>query len=309
MNPRPFPADAITELRFALAESDSDAPEAEMRARVLRTAIGGRSPGRAVDPAGHVDGLTAFRRMTARLAQLLGALRDDQWGRSTVRDLTVQELVGHLIGVEEGFCATLGGHTAFAATDHVDATQPSALAQRGLPPAETSAKWADAVRRTLDAASDGADPDRSVRFHRLNLPLDPFLIVRAFEMWTHEEDIERATGLMVSDPDPETLTRMTDLAVTLLPAGMARAGTGSPATVRLVLTGPGGGTWDVPPYRQQVRPAGGAGTFGPLVVVDSAQFCRVVANRIDLAGSGARTTGDRTAVGELFAGAAALALD
>ena len=102
---------------------------------------------------------------------------------------------------------------------------------------------------------------------------------------------------------------MTDLAITLLPAGMARAGTGSPATVRLVLTGAGGGTWDVPPDRQPVRPAGVAASFGPLAVVDSAQFCRVVANRTDLAGSGARTTGDRAAVGEVFAGGAALALD
>ena len=77
----------------------------------------------------------------------------------------------------------------------------------------------------------------------MRLPLCTLLIVRAFELWTHENDIRRAMGWAASVPDPSTLRLMTELAARLLP--QAGAGLGEPVDVRLVLTGPGGGTWDV----------------------------------------------------------------
>ena len=181
MNPRPFPADAITELRFALAESDSDAPEAEMRERVLRTAMKARTPGWPVDPAFHVDGLTAFRRMTARLAQLLGALRDAEWAQTTIRDLTVQVLVGHLIVVEEGFCATLAGHGLRGHRTrrrHAGLRPGSEGAAAGRNGREMGRRSETNDRRRVGRGRSG--PRRA--FSPLSLPLDPFLIVRAFEM-------------------------------------------------------------------------------------------------------------------------------
>lgn len=304
--------DVISELRFALAEADTETPDVDLQSRVVGAAIGRRPAGRPVEPPDHIDGLEAFRRMTSRLEVLLGQLTDEEWAGATVRGLSVQQLVGHLIGVEDAFCATLQGDSSWADGDHVDSTEPTARRQVGLRPAETCARWVAAVGETIATVAAEPDPGRAVRMHRVALPLDPFLVVRAFEMWTHEEDIERATGRARFDPDPSTLARMTDLALALLPAGLGRAGGVSGADVRLVLTGPGGGTWDVDLGAGHVRRAGEgfqATAGSDLVVVDAAAFCRVVANRDDLRGSAAVTSGDAGAAEVLFAGAAALALD
>ena len=43
-----------------------------------------------------------------------------------------------------------------------------------------------------------------------------------------------------------TLSLMTQAAARLLPHAAARGGLREPTSVHLVLTGPGGGTWDIP---------------------------------------------------------------
>jgi uncharacterized protein (TIGR03083 family) len=349
--------DAITELRFALAEADAEATDDPLRQSVVANAVRRRRPGAPVEQAAWISGLEVFRRTVADLDQLLTDLADDEWGAPSIRGLTVQELVGHLIGVEEAFASTIGGADALSAEDragedqagedragedraaedravhdhadddHVGATEAVARDQRHAHPAETHRRWSSAVTRTAEVVAPRTpvapdSPDAAgdvVRFHRLAFPLDQFMVVRAFEMWTHTEDIERATGRPRSDPDPRVLDRMTTLATTLLPAGITRAGTSPGVGVRLVLSGPGGGTWDVPRGAGGVRSAGEpfsdlsghlpSDLSGALVVLGAAQFCRVVANRLDRAGTGAVSRGDDASVDAIFAGAAALALD
>jgi hypothetical protein len=126
------------------------------------------------------------------------------------------------------------------------------------------------------------------------------LIVRSFEMWTHDEDIRRATGRPLAAPEAARLSLMTRLAVSLLPAGMMRAQLSVDRGVRLVLTGPGGGTWPAPL---------GSGPVEARLVVDAVSFCRVVANRVDPADAGAMVTGDESLGADLLAGARTLALD
>ena len=138
---------------------------------------------------------------------------------------------------------------------------------------------------------------------------DAFLIVRAFELWTHEEDVRRATDRPLADPDPQTLTRMTDLATMLLPAGIARIQPAGDGTARLVLTGTGGGAWDIPVHGGAVARARPRQDSDAHVVIDAAAFCRVVANRSDLARSGAVVSGDAGVARTVLAGATALALD
>ena len=102
---------------------------------------------------------------------------------------------------------------------------------------------------------------------------------------------------------------MTELAVALLPAGMARADRVQPGRrVRLVLTGSGGGTWDV---SVDGAPEGSAAAprWDSRVIVDSTAFCRIVGNREDRAGAEAVVDGDDHLASDVFAGAAALALD
>jgi len=83
-------------------------------------------------------------------------------------------------------------------------------------------------------------------------------------------DIRQAVGWAPSVPDPSTLRLMTDLAARLLPHAAALP---EPVEVRLVLTGPGGGTWDV-----TMGSAPAAATVA--IVADAVGFCRLAANRL-----------------------------
>jgi hypothetical protein len=135
----------------------------------------------------------------------------------------------------------------------------------------------------------------------MRLPASTLLVVRAFELWTHENDIRQAIRWEASVPDPSTLRLMTDLAARLLPR--AGAGLPGPVDVRLVLTGPGGGTWDVtvgngPPAATAIS-----------IVTDAVGFCRLAANRIAPADLDVSITGDPGRAAAVLAAAATLALD
>ena len=305
--------DPISELRFALAEADVEDPSERLRRRVLEASIEAHAQGRGA-PTEHIDGAETLRRTVVILEGLLGTLGRDEWSRPALRDLDAQGLLGHLIGVETSFLAALDGDAAAGRADHVESTQPSALGQAARDPSETLEEW----RRLTAAALERAgreDPEAVVPFYGVELPLDQLLVVRAFEMWIHDEDIRRATGRPLLAPDPARLARMTDLAVALLPAGMARADRVRPGRrVRLVLTGSGGGTWDVnldgaPDDPAPASPASPASRWDSRVIVDSTAFCRVVGNREDRAGAEAVVDGDDPLASDVFAGAAALALD
>lgn len=300
--------DAVSELRFALEEADADRAAAHIRNRVLDAAISQRAAGYTSYPAETWSGADCFCRVTDALEEVLGRLRPEEWRRPAVRGLTVQQLLGHLIGVETAFTAVLSGDGsgAEASADHVESTQAMALAQTGRDPAATLADWRRARHATM-AIAGGRDRQETVRMHGIAFPLDDFLVVRAFEAWTHTEDIRRATGRLESAPEAGVLSRMTELAVGLLPAGLALVGKPSRRT-RLVLTGPGGGTWDLGPD-STVRRAAPGGRPEAKVTVDAVAFCRVVANRSGFEDAAPYVAGDEAVARHLFAGASALALD
>ena len=62
--------------------------------------------------------------------------------------------------------------------------------QAGRPPGETLAEWRDAVARTVALLSGIDDLDRTIALHGLRLPLGDLMLVRAFELWVHENDIQ-----------------------------------------------------------------------------------------------------------------------
>jgi hypothetical protein len=143
---------------------------------------------------------------------------------------------------------------------------------------------------------------REVALHGMRLPLGLLLVVRAFELWIHDNDIRQAAALPRSVPDASTLRLMTEAAALLLPAGAARTGLGEPTSVHLVLTGPGGGTWDVFIGQGPPSPA-------VAIVADAVGFCRLVGNRITPASLGPHVTGDPDRACAVLAAASALALD
>ena len=276
---------------------------AGLRERVLDASRQARAAGHPTPLAAEISPDEAFSRAADALYGLLCALGDADWQRPVLRDLDVQGLVGHLIGVEDDVHRCLSGDPQVARADHVESTQPAAARQAGRAPARTRAEWRTAADRTLDLVRGRADPGAEVAMHGMRLPIGALLVVRAFELWTHDNDIRRVAGLPSSVPDASTLTLMTGLAARLLPYGAVRTGLRETVSVHLVLTGPGGGTWDV---------SVGPGARDPVcvsIVTDAAGFCRLAASRVVPADLDLHVTGDPGAAAGVLAAAAALALD
>jgi uncharacterized protein (TIGR03083 family) len=288
-----------------IADHQASLP-AGLRDRVLAAAREARAAGRARPDVPDISPVEAFTRTADAFADLLAGLPAEVWHVPVLRDLSVQGLVGHLVGVETDVQRALAGHPDIADADHVVSTQPAAEQQRGRSPEDTLREWRAAVALTL-AEVRGADLQAVVPVHGLRLRLSALLVVRAFELWTHENDIRRVAGLPASAPEPASLRLMTDLAVRLLPYGVARVDpAGTPVDVHLVLTG-GGGTWDVALGTRPAPPGTAVPEVG--IVADAVGFCRLVADRIDAQELGAHVTGATGLAPTVFAGAAALALD
>jgi uncharacterized protein (TIGR03083 family) len=276
---------------------------AGLRERVLEASRQARAAGRAAPLAAEISPAEAFSRAADAFYRLLCALGDADWRRPVLRDLDVQGLVGHLIGVEDDVHRCLSGDPRVAGANHVESTQPAAARQAGRPAARTRAEWRRAADRTLEMVRARDDPGAEVAVHGMRLPIGALLVVRAFELWTHDNDIRRVAGLPASVPDAPTLTLMTGLAARLLPYGAVRAGLREPVSVHLVLTGPGGGTWDVTVGQGPREPA------CVRIVTDAVGFCRLAANRDAPADLDLHVTGDPGSAAGVLAAAAALALD
>ncbi|MFN8195345.1 MAG: maleylpyruvate isomerase family mycothiol-dependent enzyme [Nocardioidaceae bacterium] len=273
-----------------------------LRRRVLQASLGRRAPGRYSPAPPSITPLEALTRATRSFDDVLAALTEEEWLLPVLRGLDVQGLVGHLVGVEGDVQRALRGDARVADADHVGSTQPHADEHRGRPPAETLAAWRDAVAASL-AAFAAADPEQGVGLHTMRLRAASLCVVRTFELWSHEGDIRLVTGRAPSLPDHSMLTLMTDLAARGLPVGAARTGLGEPIDLRLVLTGPGGGTWEV-----RLGPDSGASSRVG-VVTDAVGFCRLAANRISPGELVLDGSGDRSHLDAVLAATAALALD
>ena len=86
-------------------------------------------------------------------------------------------------------------------------------------------------------------------------------------------------------------------------AAVCRGGLHEPVNVHLVLTGPGGGTWDVAIGERLPDPA------SIRIVTDAVGFCRLVANRVSPADLDLHVTGDPGRAAGVLTAASALALD
>ena len=277
---------------------------AGLRIRVLDASWQVRPAGKTVPEVQEISPVEAFSRAADALYHTLRALPENAWRRPAIRDLDVQGLVGHLTGVEHDVQRALSGDQAVGQAEHVASTQAAADRQAGRSPAQTLGQWRRAVRQTMTGVTAAGDLGMIIGLHGVQLPLYAVLVGRAFELWTHENDIRAATGLPATVPDAPTLALMTRLATTLLPYAALGSRLGQPARLHLVLTGPGGGTWDI-----EV----GDGTLPEparvSVVADAVRFCRLVANRTTPAGIDADITGDHDVATGILAAAATLAFD
>jgi uncharacterized protein (TIGR03083 family) len=263
---------------------------------VLSAALAARPPAPLQQPPTE-NATAAFARAVDDVQHTLSLLTEKDWRRPAINDLTVGELVGHLIGTQLTMAVEFGliapdDNSADAPTDHIEATRAAITAGEGFTPAEGAAEFdrVSSLLKTHLAAFDAQGLADECRFGAIVADVGFILVVRVFELWTHDNDLRRAVGLSRVEPDPDRLWLMTR---TVMPVVDRIGGD----RLRIVLTGAGGGVW--PAHRDEVAE----------VAVDAVEFCRRVANRMPLDHLRADISGDAAAASAVLADLVTLALD
>jgi hypothetical protein len=149
-------------------------------------------------------------------------------------------------------------------------------------------------------------PDHTVSYHHLGGSVRGLVVIRTFELWTHDDDIRRAVGLPSNDLDPARLELMSTALMAALALGMSLSGTAQPGrTARLDLTGPGGGR----SFDLALSPGDLAGVPDVTIEVQALDLCRLASNRLSLEQIDVTVTGDRSLLAPVLVGATAFAMD
>lgn len=291
----------------ALGLAASHDPAPAVRDRVLAGAVAARPPGRPAVVVEAIGPAEALRRTLVELQGLVASLTDDDARRPTIERWTVAGLLGHLTAVEAHTGAVLGWWSEDPIDqehDHLAMTLPAVRAAESQPFSEARGAWADAVDRVV-ARLDSLDDrmDERVQIHGFDFSIRSLLIARTFEVWTHTEDICRAVGRPPLEPDTARLRLMTEAAVGALPIGMLLNGVDPGGrSVRIVLTGDGGGSWvqaldlGAPPGEPELT-----------LVADAVEFCRVAAKRRSPSDLSCTVVGDADLAADVLTAAAVFA--
>jgi uncharacterized protein (TIGR03083 family) len=253
---------------------------AGLRRRVLAAARARRPP------AAWVTLTNAYADQVALLDAALADMSPVDWRRADARHGDVRGVLGHLAGNDALLAAELGLPAApILATDDGPAVR---------------AAWRTQADAMLAGVAD-ADPGRTVRLagpgRRPVRTLRDALVQRAFETWTHRDDI----GATRTIPPPEQIHRIVELAVALLPAALRVSDSAQADRAwRLVLHGSGGGDWTVP---------AGAARVEVTIGTDAVDFARLAANRRQPRTLPHTVTGDQALAEAILRVAATLGCD
>ena len=274
----PGAADEVGRLRKAAAwigATEALAPPRALHDTVLDAARARRPAHR--DAGGGNPFLAVYLSETGRFDAVLDDVPDEAWAVRTFNGLTVRELVTHLASMESTVASVIGSLTVPEVTE-LDIERRTAifLARfRDRPLADVRSAWRESVE-AISGWFVAAPADSAVSVFGLTLGRDSLLVTRAFETWTHADDIRRAVERALEPPAAPTLARMADLSVTSMPAALEVAGRAhADKTARVVLTGAGGGDWLIPLGFGEVGE-----TPDVVLTADVVDWCRVVSERM-----------------------------
>ncbi len=282
----------LREAAAAIGSAGALRPPGELRDRLLRAV------GQPVAPA---TARQALEMETERFDALLDALDADMLELPTENGLSVHDLVAHVEAVDRAFVAEADdARYGFIGADEVAVITEETLPQHADESfAQTLARFRSTRRELIELADRLPESQRLAGYER-----DDALVIRAFETWTHDDDIRRATGLPGSPPNPAAIRRMAELAMQSLPLAMAVRGTDrSSATARFVMTGPGGDVWTIACGPAEPHP----GQPDVEIEVPIVDFCRRFADRVAVEDVPMRVTGDDQLARELVSAANAFA--
>ena len=282
----------LREVAAGLGAAGASTPPVTVRERLLHAAADRVSP-LAAD--------IALQRETDRFDSFLSTLVEGDLGVLTHNGLTVRELVQHVEAIDRAFIeAAEQPSSAYIGSREVEAVTTRDLSERVAEPfAETVTRFRH-TRRRLVGLHEQLPADRRVAGYGR----DDTLVIRAFETWTHHDDLRHALGRDSALPDAEVIRSMAELAMKALPLALAARGSARPGhTARVVLEGPGGGEWTV------ACAPGETPALNPDVVVRASvvDWCRRFADRIEPDDVMARVDGDDGLARDLVAAANAFA--
>ena len=273
----PSVADKAHELQRTVAALDTDLlapPPTGLAGRILAEA--NARPPVLAQPSLPLDLLA---HQIDALGELLDHLEPADWNRPAhPYDWNVRGLVAHLLVIEQYTAGVLGLEADGPVGDgHLQMGAEQIAAWVDDPSPSLADAWRDRAEHTVEAlrSGQGPEPDTEVGFHEWSFSVDGLLIVRAFEMWTHADDIRRATGRPMWTPSPSDLRAMSAFSVSTLPSLMAGVAPDALHNARVVLTGEGGGTFNL----------GDRATDSPsrqlTLVTDVVDYCHRVAGRVE----------------------------
>jgi len=215
--------------------------------------------------------LDAYRAEIDRLDATLRELSVDDAERVTQNGLTIRELVLHLGVAERTFAAELVRSREASWDDALmrRITAAELETARGVDLVEAIESWRAAAAAVIELASHA---DHAVA----GWSIGDMLVIRAFETWTHHDDIRLAIGADESVPAREVVQNMVAFSARLAPWALAAHGsTRREATAALHLTGAVEGTWVI-----ALEPAGAAST-PPVaeLTLDAVDWCKRFADR------------------------------
>lgn len=282
------------EVGALLAQASSSAPPAELRGRLLDAAGVIPSMAERLVPSTPSE---VYETQARAFHDLCRNLTDEQWRLVAAPfDWSLHELVAHVLAGEAYTAQALGLPTDYEmldGSDHLATGVEIIAAHQVLAPTETSAACWKRVQATIKRLPDlTVDGDNTfVEYHGWPFPVNALLIARGFEFWTHADDIRRAIGATVVDPTPNDLRAMSSTSVQNLDLVIALAFPEAPTgTTRIVLTGAGGGTFDIGPGGERVTTA----------IVDVVDYCRMTARRLEVDNLPADIVGDQAVATALW---------
>jgi uncharacterized protein (TIGR03083 family) len=287
----------------------AQAPPAGLRDGVIALARSRRPRGASLLEVGELSSVEAYAGTIELLGGLLDQLAPSDWDVPTIEGWSVKGLVSHLIAIEKYFGRQLGlwlfDVDPDLEHDHLGMTRAFVESWRDRSGDEVLARWRALTTTTTRhlQSLERAAFRLPFHFHYLDTTLSTVLIARVFEIWTHDEDIRRATGRVIVAPDGARLRRMSRVAVASMPFGLAFGGAPvAGRTARIVLTGPGGGTWD-----QALGLGETAGEPDTTLVLDVVDYCRLAARRLTAGDVAVTVEGDAELARLVLAGAGVFA--
>lgn len=238
------------------------------------------------------------------MSTLLEGLDKAVWLRNAAPyEWTVHGLIAHLLVIEHYTAAQLGLVSAqidASTDDHLAMGAELIATELRDSPVATIQRWAAAADRVVQhVRSADFRTDKAVTLHGWPFSASAALVARAFELWTHTDDVRRAAGLPFEQTDAAELRTMSSYSVASLPFLLPTVASERALTpTRVVLTGAGGGTYDI----------GGAGERKALLVADVVEYCQVVARRVEPRDLFATIEGDEALVRALLDASRAFAV-